>query len=67
MSRIAALRVFLAVAALSTFAACASPTEPTTRKLTVRSATSDLVPSSTCRSGWATSEGRCVDDTFGLK
>ena len=56
--RIAALRLILAAAAITTLAACASPTAPTTpRNLRAPSVNHDGTDT-TCRSGWVIGDGR---------
>jgi hypothetical protein len=54
--RLAAARLFLAIAAISALAACASPTAPTTSRL--RSVTPNHTGTdTTCRSGWTEASG----------
>jgi hypothetical protein len=56
MSRLAALRLLVAAAAISAVAACASPTAPTSPRRAAVSQ-SNTVTDSTCRSGWTQGQG----------
>lgn len=55
--RLAAVRLLLAVAAVSALAACASPTAPTTSHLRSVTPSHDQNPDSSCRSGYTTGQG----------
>ena len=59
MSRyFSALRVAIAVAAVSALAACASPTAPTTSRVKAPTVSRDgFSPDSTCRNGWSQGDG----------
>lgn len=56
--RLAAIRVLLAVAAVSALAACATPTAPTTSHLRSATVSHDgTITDTTCRSGFTTGSG----------
>lgn len=55
--RLAAVRIFLAAAAITALAACASPTAPTTSHLRNASSLNHDIADTTCKSGYSIGQG----------